>query len=85
LNKDGKQLGLFKTSDQAFALKEANTAQRWKLNEKTGKFSPTNTPIGRLELVPKKPRRFCKIHNRELYPDNQCIDHGRVLTEDEIA
>lgn len=55
VTKEGKQLGLFTTSEKAFAkFEEANTCQIWELNEKTGQYHPTNASIGKLELVPKK-------------------------------
>lgn len=55
ITKEGKQLGLFLTSEQAFAkFEDTNTCEIWNLNKKTGQFHPTNASIGRLELIPKK-------------------------------
>lgn len=55
LTKDGKQLGLFKTSEQAFAKSErVHECQIWNLNEKTGQFHPSNASVGRLTLLPKR-------------------------------
>lgn len=55
LKKDGKQVGLFKTHEQAFAFsEEIHEAQIWNLDEKTGRFFPTNGSVGRLTMLPKK-------------------------------
>lgn len=55
LSKDGKQLGLFLTTEQAFSkFDNANDCQMWELNEKTGQYHPTNASVGRLELVEKR-------------------------------
>lgn len=55
ITKEGKQLGLFLTSEQAFAkFEDAHACEIWDLNTKTGQFHPTNASVGRLELVPKK-------------------------------
>ena len=53
--REGKQVGLFRSHEEAFAYSDKiNTADIWNLDEKTGRFYPTNGSVGRLELVPKK-------------------------------
>lgn len=54
IDKEGKQVGLFKTHEQAFQNPKVNMAEFWDLSEKTGQYHPTNASIGRLEMVPKK-------------------------------
>lgn len=54
VSKEGKQIGLFKTSDQAFGNPKVHVAEIWSLNEKTGQFHPTIGSIARLEILPRK-------------------------------
>ena len=54
LDKEGKQVGLFKTHEQAFQNERVHTCEFWNLNNKTGQYHPTIHSIGKLELVPKK-------------------------------
>lgn len=54
IDKDGKQVGLFKTHEQAFLNNKVHTCEFWDLNVKTGQYHPTIHSIGKLELVPKK-------------------------------
>lgn len=56
--REGKQLGLFLSSEQAFTkFENANDCEMWELNEKTGQYQPTNASVGRLELVEKRDER----------------------------
>jgi len=54
VDKDKKQVALYKTSEQAFQNPKVDMCEIWDLNEKTGQFYPTNASIGQLELMPKK-------------------------------
>jgi len=54
MTKDGKQVGLFTSSDSAFMVEKVHTAVILQLHEKTGQYYETNGSIGRLELLPKR-------------------------------
>ncbi|HII36577.1 MAG TPA: hypothetical protein HA319_06130 [Nitrosopumilaceae archaeon] len=54
IDKEGKQIGLFKTSEQALENPKVNYAEIWDLNKKTGQFHPTIHSIGKLTLLPRK-------------------------------
>lgn len=55
-SKAGRQIGLFKTHEQAFENSQVHEAKLWNLDEKTGQYHPTNGSVCRLEMLPKKQR-----------------------------
>lgn len=51
---DGKQIGLYKTSEQAFQNPKVKECEFWDLHEKTGRYCPTGNKICKLTIVEKE-------------------------------
>ena len=54
LTKEGKQIGLFRTSAEAFLKEDVHEAQIWNLNKRTGQYHPTNGSVLQFDILPKQ-------------------------------
>jgi len=53
-NKEGKQLGLFDTWENAQRKEGVTSAEFWDYNEKTGQYHPTGNKVCKFDILPTK-------------------------------